>query len=74
VVVVAPATAVAGAATTTSLTGHALFASGAFPGAKREAGVFSLFSGAATHVRSGKIYFRTGGGACFAQGRIRPEG
>jgi len=57
VVVVAPATAVAGAATTTPANrpgGRApfLFRAGVFRSEKHTDGIFSLFSGTGTHVRS----------------------
>jgi hypothetical protein len=55
VVVVAPATAVAGAATTTEAhEGHTLYCAAHLPAKWLAVGRFSLFSGTATHARSGK--------------------
>jgi hypothetical protein len=55
VVVVAPATAVAGAATTTPAKWVTHFLRRRIGGKRLAVGIFSLFSGTATHARSGKI-------------------
>jgi hypothetical protein len=54
VVVVAPATAVAGAATTTPAKWVTHFLRRRIAGKRLAVGIFSLFSGTATHARSEK--------------------
>jgi hypothetical protein len=69
VVVVAPATAVAGAATTTPAKWVTLFLRQRIAGKRLAVGIFSLFSGTATHARSEKYIAERAGNFALPKSR-----
>jgi hypothetical protein len=69
VVVVAPATAVAGAATTTPAKWVTLFLRRRIAGKRLAVGIFSLFSGTATHSRSEKYIAERAGNYALPKSR-----
>jgi hypothetical protein len=69
VVVVAPATAVAGAATTTPAKWVTHFLRRRIAGKRLAVGIFSLFSGTATHARSEKYIAERAGNYALPKSR-----